>query len=150
MYLSISWGKHVLRAPYITPEGCNLLPVWDGRVTIKIPSPQRTLTAFRYSRLWLPSGADAVAARSEGRAFCAYTLNRGFESRLDVCPWFFYVVLACVGRGLATRWSVVEGVLPYVSKYDYETELTETRAHWGCRATDDDVRPHLYSQVFLP
>lgn len=32
-----------------------------------------------------------------------------------------------------------QGVLPYVLKYDYETELTEDRAHWGSAATDDGV-----------
>jgi hypothetical protein len=26
----------------------------------------------------------------------------------------------------------------YVVQTDYETELTEARAHWGCRAIDDD------------
>jgi hypothetical protein len=25
-----------------------------------------------------------------------------------------YIVLSCVGRGLATSWSLVQGVLPYV------------------------------------
>jgi hypothetical protein len=47
----------------------------------------------------------------------------------------FYVVLSCVCTGLATSWSLVQRVLPYVVKYDYETELTEARAHWGCRIT---------------
>jgi hypothetical protein len=32
---------------------------------------------------------------------------------MDVCP-SFCVVLSCVGRGLATGWSLVQGVLPYV------------------------------------
>jgi hypothetical protein len=33
---------------------------------------------------------------------------------MDVCPLSFSVVLSCVGRGLATGWLLVEGVLPYV------------------------------------
>jgi hypothetical protein len=33
---------------------------------------------------------------------------------MDVCPRFFYVVLSCVGRGLESRWSPVQGVLPNV------------------------------------
>jgi hypothetical protein len=33
---------------------------------------------------------------------------------MDVCPLSFCVVLFCVGRGLATGWSLVQGVLPYV------------------------------------
>jgi hypothetical protein len=31
-----------------------------------------------------------------------------------MCPRFFYVVLSCVGRGLASGWSPVQGVLPTV------------------------------------
>jgi hypothetical protein len=44
--------------------------------------------------------AEPVAARSEARAFIA----RGFESRLrhGCLSSIFYVVLSCVGRGLAT------------------------------------------------
>jgi hypothetical protein len=33
---------------------------------------------------------------------------------MDVCPLSFCVVLSRVGRGLATGWSLVQGVLPYV------------------------------------
>jgi hypothetical protein len=33
---------------------------------------------------------------------------------MDVCPLSFCVVLACVGTGLATGWSLVQGVLSYV------------------------------------
>jgi hypothetical protein len=59
-------------------------------------------------------GADPVAARSEPRALNARTLDRGFESRLKhgCLSSSFYVVLSCVGRGLATNWSLVQGVLP--------------------------------------
>jgi hypothetical protein len=48
--------------------------------------------------------ADPVAARSEPQALIARTLDRGFESRLrhGCLPSSFYVVLSCVGRGLAT------------------------------------------------
>jgi hypothetical protein len=48
--------------------------------------------------------ADPVAARSQVWALSARTLDRGFESRLRH-GWLsssFYVVLSCVGRGLAT------------------------------------------------
>jgi hypothetical protein len=50
---------------------------------------------------------------------------------MDVCPWFIYVVLSCVDTGLATGWSLVQGVLLYVVCYDYETELMEARFHIG-------------------
>jgi hypothetical protein len=33
---------------------------------------------------------------------------------MDVCLRFFCVVLSCVGRGLASGWSPVQGVLPIV------------------------------------
>jgi hypothetical protein len=42
---------------------------------------------------------------------------------IDVSPWFFNVVLSRVGKGHATGWSLVQGDLPYVVKYGYETEL---------------------------
>jgi hypothetical protein len=33
---------------------------------------------------------------------------------MDVCPHFFCVVLSCVGTGLASGWSPVQGVLQTV------------------------------------
>jgi hypothetical protein len=33
---------------------------------------------------------------------------------MDVCPRFFCVVLSCVGRGVSSGWSPVQGVLPTV------------------------------------
>jgi hypothetical protein len=35
---------------------------------------------------------------------------------MGVCPWFFYVVSFCLGRGLATTSSLLQGVLQYVVK----------------------------------
>jgi hypothetical protein len=48
--------------------------------------------------------ADPLAARSEAQALIARTLDCGFESRLrhGCLSASFYVVLSCVGRGLAT------------------------------------------------
>jgi hypothetical protein len=48
--------------------------------------------------------ADPVAARSEARALITRILDRGFESRLrhGCLSSSFYVVLSCVGIGLAT------------------------------------------------
>jgi hypothetical protein len=47
---------------------------------------------------------DPVAARSEVRALSARAMDRGLESRLrhGCLSSSFYVVLSCVGRGLAT------------------------------------------------
>jgi hypothetical protein len=45
---------------------------------------------------------------------------------MDVCPWPPYVVLSCAGTGLATSWSLMQGVQPYVVKPDYETELKKS------------------------
>jgi hypothetical protein len=58
------------------------------------------------------TSADLVAAR----ALIARTLDRKFESRLrhGCLSSSFYVGLSCVGRGLATGWSLVKEVLPYV------------------------------------
>jgi hypothetical protein len=60
--------------------------------------------------------ADPVAARYEPRALIARTLDRGFEYRLryGCLSSSFHGVLSCVGRGVATSWSLVQGVLPYV------------------------------------
>jgi hypothetical protein len=33
---------------------------------------------------------------------------------MNVCSRFFCVVLSCVGRGLASGWSPIQGVLPNV------------------------------------
>jgi hypothetical protein len=44
---------------------------------------------------------------------------------MDVCPPSFCVVLSCVGRGLATGWSLVQGFLPYVQI------VQETSYMWG-------------------
>jgi hypothetical protein len=54
--------------------------------------------------------------QSEAWALNARTLDRLFESRLrqDVC-----VMLSCVVTGLATRRSLVQGVLQCVVKTDY-------------------------------
>jgi hypothetical protein len=81
-----------------------------------------------------------VASRSEGRSLGSRTPDRGFESRLGhgFLPLCFYAVLFCVGSGLAKSCSLIQGVLPYVVKTDYEIELVEAWAHWSCRATDDD------------
>jgi hypothetical protein len=47
---------------------------------------------------------DPVAARSEARSLIARALDRWFESRLrhGCLSSSLYVVLSCVGRGLAT------------------------------------------------
>jgi hypothetical protein len=48
--------------------------------------------------------ADPVTARSEARTLSARSLDHGFESplRYGCLSSFLYVVLSCVGRGLAT------------------------------------------------
>jgi hypothetical protein len=48
--------------------------------------------------------ADPMAALSEARALSARTLDRGFESRSrhGCLSSSLYIVLSCVGRGLAT------------------------------------------------
>jgi hypothetical protein len=49
--------------------------------------------------------ADPVAARSEARALIARTPDHGFESRSkhECLSSSVFVVLSCVGSGLATR-----------------------------------------------
>jgi hypothetical protein len=65
---------------------------------------------------------------------------------MDVCPWSgLYVVSSCVGPGLATSRSLVQGALPYVVKYDYETELTKARA-----AGADTAASYLAGTRFKP
>jgi hypothetical protein len=59
--------------------------------------------------------ADPVA-RYDARALSSRILDRGFESPLGhgCLSSSVFVVLSCVGRDLATSWSLVQGVLPYV------------------------------------
>jgi hypothetical protein len=47
--------------------------------------------------------------------------DRGFESHLRHGSFVCVCVVLCLGRGLKTSWSLVQGVLPSV-KYDYGTE----------------------------
>jgi hypothetical protein len=46
--------------------------------------------------------ADAVATWLETWALSADMLNHRFESHSGLGPWYFYVVLSCVGRDLVT------------------------------------------------
>jgi hypothetical protein len=73
--------------------------------------------------------------------------DRGFESHtrheclVGVCVYSVCVVL-CLGRGLPTSWSLVQGVLPSVN--DHETKKkkkSEARAHGGCRSS---IKNSLY------
>jgi hypothetical protein len=57
-------------------------------------------------------------------AFVGWIADSNPAWGMDVCPWSLYVVLSCAGRDLATSWSLVQGVLWYVLKCDWETELT--------------------------
>jgi hypothetical protein len=70
-----------------------------------------------------------VAARSKAWTVFARSNAEIVDSNpiqgMDVCVLYVCVVL-CVGNGLATGWTLVEGVLPSVQK-DYETE-EEVRA----------------------
>jgi hypothetical protein len=63
--------------------------------------------------------------------------DRGFESRSrqGCLSAFFCVVLSCVGRGLATGWSLVQGVLPHVQI------AQETSYMWGGRGPSRTVEP---------
>jgi hypothetical protein len=73
-----------------------------------------------------------VAAQSEARALIARTLDRGFESRLRhrCLSLYFYVVLSCVGKGLATGWSLVQGVLPYVETREPKNEEAKVQNYY--------------------
>jgi hypothetical protein len=54
---------------------------------------------------------------------------------MDVwCVYAFILCLCCPGRGLATSWSLVQGVLPCV-KWSWNWK-TEARAQGGCRASE--------------
>jgi hypothetical protein len=54
---------------------------------------------------------------------------------MDVCPHLFCVcVVLCLGSGLATGWSPLQGALPTVYRH-YETEKT-AKVHKGCRVID--------------
>jgi hypothetical protein len=66
--------------------------------------------------------------------------NRGFVSRsghgylVCVCFFFCVCVVLCLGRGLATSWSLVQGVLPSLKVIMKLKE--EVRSLGGCRASE--------------
>jgi hypothetical protein len=67
----------------------------------------------------------------------------GFESRSrhGCSSASFCVVLSCVGRGLATGWSLVQGVLPYVEI------AQETSYMWGGQGPSRTVEPREKSAI---
>jgi hypothetical protein len=52
-----------------------------------------------------------------------------------VYVFFFVCAVLCLGRGLGTSWSLVQGVVPPVNK---SGNWKEARAHKGCRATQEE------------
>jgi hypothetical protein len=77
--------------------------------------------------------------------------DRGFKSHsghgclVCVCVYSVCVVL-CLGRGLATIWSLVRGVLPSVKVIMKLKE--EARAHGGCRGSEK--QNHICTEVWTP
>jgi hypothetical protein len=63
--------------------------------------------------------------------------DHGFESRsrYECLSSSFCVVLSCVGRGLATGWSLVQGVLPYVNRSRNLLYVRRPTSFKDCRAT---------------
>jgi hypothetical protein len=51
---------------------------------------------------------------------------------------FCVCVVLCLGRGLATSWSLVQGVLPSV-KWSWNWKKSEARAQGGCRASEKKI-----------
>jgi hypothetical protein len=64
--------------------------------------------------------------------------DRGFESHTRrgclVCVFFCVCIVLCLGRGLATSWSPVQGILPSV--IDQETEKSVLRSKVGARTRE--------------
>jgi hypothetical protein len=56
---------------------------------------------------------------------------------MDVCSRFFCVLLSFVGRGLASGWSPVQGVLPTV-QIDSEIKLLNRNRPLAYTLKDDD------------
>jgi hypothetical protein len=68
-----------------------------------------------------------VAAWSEAWSlfahFSAGIVGSNLTEGMDVCVRVYSVcVVLCVGSGLATGWSLAQGVIPTVNKNDYDTE----------------------------
>jgi hypothetical protein len=55
-----------------------------------------------------------------------------------------FCVVLCLGRGLATSWSLVQGVLPSV-KWSWKWKA-EARAQGGCRASEKKKHQHYRHQ----
>jgi hypothetical protein len=97
------------------------------------------ISLFFFSRSHREPAPITVAARSK-----AWTLfvrcnteivGSNPSGSMDVCLRLFCVCVLCVGSGLATDWSPVQGVLPAT----YRTRKTEKQAKTqqkGCRALE--------------
>jgi hypothetical protein len=49
---------------------------------------------------------------------------------LRACPWSLYAAMSCAGRGLATSWSLIQGVPPYVENW-LGNQIMEARTQTG-------------------
>jgi hypothetical protein len=88
---------------------------------------------------------------------CLHSLERckrGFESYLGhgclVCMCVYCVcAFLCLGRGLETSWSLVQGVLPIVNR---SGNRKEARAHKSCRAIKNIISwsSSIFSCLYLP
>jgi hypothetical protein len=120
-YFRTSYSKFIQLSHADCRELCRLLRPSNtnnlGMVTTLLP-----ITVAEWSKAW------TVFARSD----------RGFESHSGhgclVYVFILCCVVLCLGRGLATSWSLVQRVLPSVKMI---MKLKgEARAHGGCRASE--------------
>jgi hypothetical protein len=81
-----------------------------------------------------------VAVRSEAWVLVGWLLGSWVRIPLKAS---FCVVLSCVGRGLATGWSLVQGVLPYV------WIAQETSYMWGSQGPSRTVEPREKKNVAI-
>jgi hypothetical protein len=64
-----------------------------------------------------------------------------------VCAFFCVCVVVCLGRGLATSWSPVQGVLPYVN--DQETEKSGLCSKSGSKEEEKMFNSSLCHRTLL-
>jgi hypothetical protein len=84
-----------------------------------------------------------VMVAKQSKAWTVFTCQTLWSwVRIPLRAWMFGVYMClfclcavlCLGRGLATSWSLVQGVLPIVNR---SGNWKEARAHKGCRAIQE-------------
>jgi hypothetical protein len=119
----------VLRTMFVI--GSSICSWNSGSYTLKLP-----VTVDERSKVWTSS----IAWRTWQWVWIPL---RAWTFFVYMCLFCLCAVL-CLGRGLSTSWSLVQGVLPIVNR---SGNWKEARVHKGCRAIQNTLK--LLTYVFF-